>query len=219
MKIIDRFKTIQRKLIVVLIVSVGLAGCAPFSSPKVEAVKTYALEMDLEAISDTQTIPLVLFVNTTHAAPGFDSPGMIYVNQQYQRNFYAYNQWADAPSRMINALMVRTLSKNARFNAVVQAPSTIPADLRLDTELIRLQHEFTSYPSRVRLTMRAQLIDMAQRRILVTQEFDLTENAPSENPYGGVIAANKALSKALNQIIQFCIAGSVNLNADKKSNI
>jgi cholesterol transport system auxiliary component len=195
----------------------AVAGCAPFSSPKVEAVKTYALEADLDAAFNAQAIPLVLFVNGTHAAPGFDSSAMIYVNQQYQRNLYGYNQWADAPSRMINAVLVRALSKNAGFNAVVQAPSTIPADLRLDTELIRLQHEFISAPSRVRLTMRAQLIDMAQRRILVTQEFDLTENAPSENPYGGVIAANKALSKLLTQITQFCVSNSANLSRSKKS--
>jgi len=64
---------------------------------------------------------------------------------------------------------------------------------------VRLQQEFTSAPSQVHFTLRAQLIDVAGRRIVATREFDVIEQSLSEDPYGGVLAANLAVRRALNE--------------------
>ena len=78
------------------------------------------------------------------------------------------------------------------------------ADLRLDTELISLQHDFTTQPSRVELALRAQLYDVKAKRVLAVREFDAAESASGENAYGGVIAANRALARVLAQVTEFC---------------
>ena len=78
------------------------------------------------------------------------------------------------------------------------------ASLRLDTELVRLQQDFGAPPSRVRLTVRAQLLDAEGRRVLAAAEFDETELAPSDDPYGGVLAANRALARLLARLAEFC---------------
>jgi len=99
---------------------------------------------------------------------------------------------------------------------VVLTPSAAAGDLRLDSEIVRLQHEFggkpvgqpghqpgAGAPSRVRFTLRAYLVDNSTRRVLAWREFDATEPSPSEDPYGGVIAANRAVQKVLQQLAAF----------------
>lgn len=51
-------------------------------------------------------------------------------------------------------------------------PSSSPGDLRFDTEIVRLQHEFGSTPSRVRLSLRATFTDNATRQVLARIDFD-----------------------------------------------
>jgi cholesterol transport system auxiliary component len=91
----------------------------------------------------------------------------------------------------------------------VQTPNTVSADFQLDTILIRLQQDFMTRPSRIRLTLRAQLIDVRSQRVLAVKLFDESENAESENAYGGVIAANRVAQRVLDQLAEFCVRESV----------
>ena len=78
------------------------------------------------------------------------------------------------------------------------------ADLRLATEIVRLQQEFATRPSRVELVLRVQLVDVRSRHVVATRVIAETEIAPSDDPGGGVIAANAALRRALAQVVEFC---------------
>lgn len=147
---------------------------------------------------------LVLAVSMPQARAGFDSARMIWVRQAHGLEVYSRNRWADTPARMLAPLLVQTLERSGAFRAVVQSPSGTSAMLRLDTEIIRLQQDFSVQPSKVRLTLGAQLIDIGTRRVIATAEFDETENCTSEDAYGGVIAANRALERLLARLADFC---------------
>jgi cholesterol transport system auxiliary component len=100
--------------------------------------------------------------------------------------------------------MVAALERSGAFRAVLQTPSAAAGELRLDTEVIRLQHEFLTSPSRVRFTLRAHLIDNLTRRVLASRELEAVIDAPSESPYGGVTAASEAVRSVLEQLAAFC---------------
>ena len=55
------------------------------------------------------------------------------------------------------------------------------------------------------MLFRSQLVDLHHDRVLATRVFDEIESAPSENPYGGVIAANRALRRILESVSEFCV--------------
>jgi cholesterol transport system auxiliary component len=133
---------------------------------------------------------------------------MVYVRQPYELEYFATNRWADTPSRMLGPLLAQGLEQTGTFRAVVQTPSAVPADLRVDTELIRLQQNFSTRPSRVELTLRAELIDVRGKRVLATRLFEEAENAPTDDAYGGVTAANLALGRMLGQLADFCVVES-----------
>ena len=108
----------------------------------------------------------MLVVNAPRAAAGFDSARIIYTRQPQRLEYFARSEWVDTPARMLAPMLVTALATRGAFRAVVQAPSTAVGDLRLDTQVLRLQQEFGAPPSRVRFTLRAQLIDDKTHRVL-----------------------------------------------------
>lgn len=145
-----------------------------------------------------------LLVFPTHAAAGFDSPRIVYQREPHSRAAFAHSEWVDTPARMLTPLIVAGLQAQNTFRAVLTAPSAAAADLRLDTELVRLQHEFGASPSRVRFTLRATLIDTTTRRVLAARVFDETVPAQTDDAKGGVVAANAAVQAVLAQLGGFC---------------
>ena len=84
--------------------------------------------------------------------------------------------------------------------------STIDIDLETIslTDIIRLQQEFQTRPSRVRFTLRATLLDEKTRRVVAWREFDATVPSVTDDPYGGVLAANLAVQSVLKELAAFC---------------
>jgi cholesterol transport system auxiliary component len=181
-----------------------LAACAAVQPPKVEHASTYVLEAMPAAGAPGPKRDLVLEVAPPRARPGFDTPQMAYTQRANALEYFATNRWADTPARMLAPLLAQALDQSGGFRAVVQAPSLAAANLRLDIELVRLQQDFRAKPSRVQFTLRAQLIEVDARRVLASAEFDETEAAPSDDAYGGVIAANRALGRLLERLAKFC---------------
>jgi cholesterol transport system auxiliary component len=56
----------------------------------------------------------------------------------------------------------------------------------------------------VRFTLRATILDSATRQVIAAREFDAVAAAPSEDPYGGVVAANQAVRDVLASLAEFC---------------
>jgi len=185
-----------------------MAGCAALQPPRIENPTLYVLDAQPAAAAQRPQRDLVLAVDPPRARPGYSTPQMAYVRQPHKLDYYAKNRWVDTPARMLAPLLARALAQSGGFRAVVHAPSSVAADLRLDTELIRLQQDFTTQPSRVQLTLRALLVDVRTRQALAAEEFDEIETAPSDDAYGGAIAANRALQRLLGQLSSFCTVES-----------
>jgi cholesterol transport system auxiliary component len=181
-----------------------LSACSALQPPPEEIRSTYVLEARPLAGSPRAKRDLVLAVSMPRARPGFDTPQMAYERRPHELEYFTRNRWADAPARMLAPLLAQALEQSGTLRGVVQAPSVAAADRRLDVEIVRLVQDFSTRPSRVRFTLRAQLIDVGARRVLATREFDEVESAPSDDPYGGVIAANQALGRLLGQLADFC---------------
>ena len=145
-----------------------------------------------------------LVVNPPRAAAGFDSQRIIYLREPYKLEYFANSEWVDPPALMLAPLLVNALERSGVFRAVIQTPASASGDLRLDTQIIRLQQEFHTQPSHARFTLRAYLVDDKTRGVLAWREFDADVPALSDDPYGGVVAANKAVQIVLADLSAFC---------------
>jgi cholesterol transport system auxiliary component len=150
----------------------------------------------------------VIEVATPGAAAGFDTAQMAYVMQRYELDYFATHRWVDTPSRMLAPLLVNALEQTTAFAAVVTPASGVAADVRLDTDILRLQQDFTTRPSRAEVALRAQLTNLRVRQVMATRLFEEAERAPTDDPAGGVVALNAAVQRVLARVTAFCLEGS-----------
>ena len=201
-----RNRPVGRRRFAALALATLLAGCAALQPPRVEVPTLYILAAEPLPQATGPHHDAVVEVAPMRAWPGFGTAQMAYVRHPYEVDYYAASRWADTPARMLQPLLARALEQTGSFRSVIRAPGLVPADVRLDTELVRLQQDFTARPSRVEFTLRAQLVDVREKRVIATKVFDQVENAPREDANGGVVAANVALQRLLGQVADFCIA-------------
>ncbi|MFO0707812.1 MAG: ABC-type transport auxiliary lipoprotein family protein, partial [Nitrospira sp.] len=150
----------------------------------------------------------VLLVSAAQAEPGFETPRMVYVTKPYELEYFAASQWADSPARLFTASLSRALAAGGLWRATVMLPSTIRGEYRLDTAGVAIRHEFVRRPSQVRLSVRGQLIDLKDNKILGTRIFETVEPASTDDAYGGVVAANRAMAVVLADMtawVQACV--------------
>ena len=178
---------------------------APGEHPKFYSLSDRADAATPAAAPRASATGLTLIVATPHAAAGFDSRRMMYLRRGDELEYFAHNEWIDTPARMLAPLIVAAVEARGIYRAVVLTPSPATGQVRLETEILRLQQEFLGAPSRVRFTLRAQLVESATRRVVASREFEAVAAAPSENPRGGVTAAHEAVRKVLGEVADFCV--------------
>jgi cholesterol transport system auxiliary component len=178
---------------------------APGEHPKFYSLSDRADAATPAAAPRASATGLTLIVATPRAAAGFDSRRMMYLRRGDELEYFAHNEWIDTPARMLAPLIVAAVEARGAYRAVVLTPSPATGQVRLETEILRLQQEFLGAPSRVRFTLRAQLVESGTRRVVASREFEAVAAAPSENPRGGVTAAHEAVRKVLGEVADFCV--------------
>lgn len=186
--------------------ALALCACSALqpkaSAPSAFYALEYAPAVPLTARSPAKDAPTLL-ISPVRAVSGFDSQRIIYTREDHKREYFAHNEWVDTAPRMLGPLLVAAIEHAGTFRAVVLAPASASGELRLDTEIVRLQQEFQTRPSRAHFTLRAYLIDEKTRRVLAWREFDQMAEAASDDPHAGVIAANAVVKSVLDALAHF----------------
>lgn len=210
----------------ILLSAVLLFGCSVLNPAKIPLISRYSFDNAAETAQATPKIavtgvaiidPPTIVVSLARAAAGFDSQHMVYVRQALKLEYFQQSEWVDAPSAMLTPLVASALERSGRFSAVVQSPTSVTGQLRLNLEIVRLQQEFFSMPSRVRFTLRAHLLDTATRQVIAWREFDTSVVSSSEDAYGGVLAANSAIRTVMDQLAGFCVQAAEQHLASEKN--
>jgi len=180
----------------------ALNGCS-MGPAETTPVRTYLLDPDIAvkniSADSARGNHATLLISIPKAQPGFDTPRMAYLRRQHELSYYALNQWADTPARMLLRPLAQAMEGSGLWRAVVQAPSPVRADYRLDCDNLVLEQQFFSR-SQVRLALRALLIDVKRQSVIGAHSFEIFEASSSEDAYGGVVAANRASTKLLDQM-------------------
>ncbi|MDQ3774901.1 MAG: ABC-type transport auxiliary lipoprotein family protein [Pseudomonadota bacterium] len=184
----------------------GLAGCTALPSPPA-AIHTYLFSAPFPA--PRRGPGPVLLIAIPKAAAGYDRPAIAYRRSPTRLDYYAANEWADEPARLIEPLIIAATEASGAFEAVVSAGTGLTAEIRLDTEIVRIEHELLAAPSRGRFTLRAQLVDVARGRVIGTQRFDASVPSRSDDAEGAVAAIDTALARVLVQLVAFCLKNTV----------
>ena len=189
-----------------LLVMIGtLSACSVLPEAKPVVVNKYVLEYSANTAGSALPADLpVMIITVPRAHSGYNTNKIAYRKQLFGLSYYAKSRWADSPGRMLAPLVAEAMNNAGAFQAQYASPGALSASYRLDSELIDFYQDFTVQPSQMRITLRAQLVSLQDNRVLATQLFDVRETADSENAYGGVQAANRAIAALLVQLADFC---------------
>jgi|688.fasta_scaffold283090_2 cholesterol transport system auxiliary component len=183
----------------ILLLLMGIAGCAVNLN-----VNKYALNSIGVRSQCCGSCHTILVAEPT-VQPGYESDQMIYLECPYELKSFSRNKWIAPPHEMLTSLISQSLRNTCFFRAVVTPPFSGETHYKLETKLMKLQHEFFHCPSRVHLVLHAVLVDTNSHQAIGEHVFDVLVLAPKNNPYGGVLAANKAVKIVLSQLADFVI--------------
>jgi cholesterol transport system auxiliary component len=198
-----RRKAVTRATITALAVTT-LAGCALLSPAKTE-ITTARLEKMPAEVPRRDSRPITLLVFPPEAKPTVNTTQMAYTVRPYEVAYFSQHQWGGTPSQMLQPLLVRTLESAGYFKTVLTPPHTGRYSYALRTEILELTQDFTSEPAALRLSLRLRLSDDAANRVIATKEISLREPMRQKTPYAGVVAANEATAKALQEVAKFVL--------------
>jgi len=198
---------------IALLAAMLQCGCASILLPKPADPPTLFELNDSSLITATTASPPdiptnvatpTLIVNVMRAAAGYSTAFIVYARRANEIEYFNDSRWVQSPAEMLTPIIARALERSHVYRAVVRAPTSARGDWLLDTELVRLQHDFSVAPSRVHLTLRANLIDTGTHRVVASQEFAKTVVSASEDARGGVVAANLAVQQVMVELARYC---------------
>lgn len=193
----------MKRVVTLLTVSttlLSLTACGPVKTPK---MASYALDRPATKVLSQRPRNVTILVNTVQASPTIAGQEMLYQQKPYEVRAFAHNQWIAPPASMMTDLIVESLRHSHAFANVVTSPFSGHYDYRVDVQLNTLQQDFRKQPSQIHLVLSAQVLQRKHKRIIASQTFAEDEASPSDDPYGGVLAANKATQTALTKLTRF----------------
>lgn len=186
----------------VMAMALGCAGCVgSLLEPSGEAPEIYRLEV-AAAAGEAARLPLALGVARPRAALSLDTERIAVVQPDNRFDYFTGIRWSEPAPQMLQALLVRVLQSDGRYEVVVAAPNRVPADLLLDLELRRFEAVYAASgatPS-VRVELQATLVDPRRAR-RVSSTIAASEVAAADSRRDAVLDAyQRATAEAVHAL-------------------
>ena len=184
-----------RAIVVWLAIALGMSSCTLTGRTPTPPIATYVLDAPPPNGPKPDDPTAILRIATPTSAPAYSSSRMAYIETPYKVDYFAQNEWADSPARMLKSSLTQYLGECGLFRFVYADSGGIDDGLRLDSDIVELAQVFSSDSSEVHLSIRFALVDVPRREMLMNRTFSVTEPAAARDPYAGVVATNKALQR------------------------
>lgn len=172
---------------------------------KVTEKTTYTLADTTQVSHQNVNKRITLLVSMPNSNPGYETKHMIYTLKPYELSTFSTHQWAGSPAQMLFPLLIQHIDNTGYLQAIAAPSLSTYKNKLLKTQLLEFHHDFTTHPSSIKMSIRADIIDKANDYIISTQVFSTQMHALSDTPYGGVIAFNQASHRLLDQIAWYCV--------------
>jgi len=197
--------TERRRFIVIVATLAFLTACSLPGPSKQTEKQFFVLQDHYVASSGSNPLAkpcLSLRITTPGSAAGLNTARMAYSTEPNRLDYFAYHEWIAPPAKMIASLMESRLQASGLFSAVLAGSPDVQTDLRLDSEVQVFQQDFTQNEGTLNFTVRVNLVEVQSRTLLASETFVYQEPAIG-NAEAGVVAANRAVDRYLNELTGF----------------
>lgn len=183
-----------------ILLMLNLTACTSIKLPLTEK---YQLTQFSNKVYTTNRWTKSLFVSPPEALRGYDSIKMHYSTQAFEVKSFAHHAWLGSPAQMIHPLLTQSIQKSGYFKAVTSGIYSDKTDYRLDSQLLMLQQNFITQPSILFMVIKVVLNDTKNNTVLASKILQYKIPCPADTPYGGVLAANKAVRQFTQDTVKF----------------
>jgi cholesterol transport system auxiliary component len=182
--------------------ALSCTGCAgSLLGPSGEAPQTYRLEV-ADVAGEAARVPLALGVARPRAAVSLDTERIAVVQPDNRFDYFVGVRWSEPAPQMLQAVIVRVLQSDGRYEVVVAAPNRVPTDRLLDLELRRFEAVYAADGAAptVRVEFQATMVDPRQVR-RVSSIVASSEVAAADNRRDAVLDAyQRATAEAVHAL-------------------
>jgi cholesterol transport system auxiliary component len=179
-----------------------LTGCVNVGNRSEMPAVVYYVLNDAQPAVDVAPLragaPSLLVLDTTTGS-FYDTDQLIFSRSAGTRGQYQFARWTERPGKRFANLMRDRLDRLGTYQ-VAAAGGYVRGDLLLDTELVEFYHDAASQPGQMRLVLRAELVDLKQRRLIGRRTFEQRVPLASYDAAGSAQASNLAVSRALDEL-------------------
>jgi len=163
--------------------------------------KYYALDLPAPAPATVNTYPVTLLVGRITAPHLYRDDRIVYRTGATQLGAYEYHRWAEPPTDMLEALLVRMLRGSGKYSSVQQLRSNARGDFILRG---RLHHfEEVADPELVaRLVMEIELYEQKTGTTVWSHFYSHDEPVSGKEIPVVVEALNRNVRRGLEQVAQ-----------------
>ncbi len=193
----------MKRMIAGLGFALALGGCINIGEKDIgPAVVYYVLSDPAPAASPAPAradAPTLLVLDTT-AGGFYETDQLVFSRSAGTRGHYQFARWTERPGKRFADLMRTRLDHQGAWH-VSDAGGYVRGDLLLDTELVEFYHDAARNPGQVRLVLRAELLDLKQRKLLDRRTFEAQVPLASYDAKGAAEASNVAVGRALDGLV------------------
>ena len=165
-------------------------------------MESYAPQGDSDSLRaearERSYAPTLLVLDTT-AGGFYDSDQLVFSRGAGTRGQYQFARWTERPGKRFAELLRARLDRLGRYQ-VAPAGGSVRGDLMLDTRLVEFYHDAVREPGQVRLVLRAELVDLKQRRLLARRTFEQQVPLTTYDAAGAAQASSQAVGRALDDL-------------------
>ena len=198
--------------------SLVLAGCVNFAEkPNTPAMVYYVLQDaslkdaaplrdkaqgdsdPLRAEARERSYARTLLVLDTTTDGFYDSDQLVFSRSAGTRGQYQFARWTERPGKRFADLMRERLDRQGAWR-VSAAGGYVRGDVLLDTALVEFYHDASSEPGQMRLVLRAELVDLKQRKLLGRRVFEQSAPLATFDAAGAAQASSQVVGYVLDDL-------------------
>lgn len=186
-------------LITAIALIVGLlSGCG-----SARPAKYYQLTVptDPGAVEKADAVPVRLLIGELMTTHLYREDRIVYGNGPEQLGTYEYQRWAEPPTEMIQAILLRELRATGHYRAVHVRRSNIPGDFAIRGRLYDFK-EVEGGPISTRVTLELEMRDLKTGTTVWNHYYTHDEPASGKDVPAIVAALDKNVQRAVKEIVE-----------------
>jgi ABC-type uncharacterized transport system auxiliary subunit len=173
----------------------GLLSACGASRP----VKYYVLDVDVPPAASPQPLPVTLLVGRITATHLYRDDRLVYGSGPVELGTYEYERWAEAPSDMIQDILITSLRSTGQYRSVSKMASTMRADYIVRGRLFSL-YEVDGKPLVGRFSVQLELVDPKAGMTIWTDSYSHDEPVSGKRVENVVEALDKSVLTGMQQL-------------------